>query len=148
MKLQAISEKLNKMFSLLLIPSSSPHKFHERKDPWNNICFHEAPRYHDKEVQFVIPLNLQDLNNMTVFSFPKHVILKRWDYTTLGTWHSCSILEENVGVNWHSLYFRRRGNHHVTLWIWSRTSTWNLSNIHSGVSEHHTHTYENTHTHT
>ena len=29
-----------------------------------NMCFHEVPRYYDKEVQFVIFLNMLHLNNM------------------------------------------------------------------------------------
>ena len=101
MKLRAISHKLNKICMLLiwssninglLIPSSSPHRFHENflhicKDIWKNIyfvfekilnvCFHEVPHYYEKEVQFVILLKMWHLDNSMVFSFPKHVMLKR-----------------------------------------------------------------------
>ena len=38
---------------------------------------HEIPHYYDKEVQFVILLNLRHLDNTTVFSCAKRVILKR-----------------------------------------------------------------------
>ena len=48
-----------------------------------DVCLHEVPRYYDKEVKFVILLNIYmwHLDTMTVFSFPKHVILKRYDCT-------------------------------------------------------------------
>ena len=92
-ELHAISKELNKMFvanwsgniSELLIPSSSPHKFHERnlhicKDIWNIIylhmwsnikCvyFHEALHYYEKEIHLIILLNFWHLDNMSVFSF-------------------------------------------------------------------------------
>ena len=78
----------------LLIPSSSsPDRFYERnlhicKDIWksiytvyvgktSNVCFHEVHYYYDKEVQFVILLNMWHLDDTTVLSFPKHVILKQ-----------------------------------------------------------------------
>ena len=41
------------------------------------MCFHDVPRYYDKEVHFVISLNLGHLVNTMVFLFPKCVILKR-----------------------------------------------------------------------
>ena len=66
--------------SLMLIPSSISHRFHERnlhicEDMWKDI--YEAPRYYDKDVQFVILLNMWHLNNMMVLLFSKRVILKR-----------------------------------------------------------------------
>ena len=77
----------------LLIPSSSPHIFHERNlhvckrnleeylfyicDKISNECFPEVPRYYDKEVQFVISLNMWHLENTMVFLLPKCVISKR-----------------------------------------------------------------------
>ena len=47
------------------------------------VCLHGVPRCYDKEVQFVIFLNMWHLDNMTVFSFPKHVILERYNCTPL-----------------------------------------------------------------
>jgi len=46
-----------------------------------DVCLHEVPRYYDKEVKFVILLNMWHLDTMTVFSFPKHVILERYNCT-------------------------------------------------------------------
>ena len=45
----------------------------ERVFMWqiSNVWYHEVFGYYDKEVQFVILLNMWHLDNMTIFSFPK-----------------------------------------------------------------------------
>ena len=43
------------------------------------VCFQEVPCYYDKQIQFVILLNMWYLDNAKVFSFPKHIILKKYD---------------------------------------------------------------------
>jgi hypothetical protein len=72
----------------LLVPSSNPHRFHEKINIFVKtykkfafiyvakyvMCAFRVPRYHDKEVQCVVSLNLWHLDNTMVFSFPKCVI--------------------------------------------------------------------------
>ena len=40
------------------------------------VSFDDVLGYYDKEFQFVILLNMTHLDNTTIFSFPKSVILK------------------------------------------------------------------------